>query len=93
MPRTTSLKKETSPILRLDWSMPSKSCETSPSMTNDLLLNNIHLIRFAVDGWLDSDARLNYSKQVEYEMKEFQAELERTVDEQLPKHKATGDCP
>lgn len=74
MPRTTYSKKEPSPILKLDWSMPSKSCENSPNMTNDFLLNNLPLIRMAVDRALDNLGGMAYDTYAE--LKEFQHQLE-----------------
>lgn len=74
MPRTPYSRKAHSPVLSLDWSMPSKSCESSQSMTNELLLSNLPLIRMAVDSWLT----YNWKQHTNYkEMSRFQSELEK----------------
>ena len=83
MPRTTYSSKATSPLLKLDWSTPSKSCENKKDMTNELLLSNIHLIRMAVDFWMEKSG---WRSPPDYNaMRKFQIELE--------KQKTTGDSP
>lgn len=84
MPRTPFSSKATSPLLKLDWSTPSKSCETSPSMTNELLHNNLPLIRMAVDKAIAcAEGYCCVDDHAYKDLLEFQLELE--------KQKTTGD--
>lgn len=87
MPRTPYSSKATSPLLNLDWSTPSKSCETNRNMTNELLLNNLHLIRFAVARSVQAE---------DWHMPPMDPESKKELLEflrELEKQEITGDSP